>query len=304
VKRRAARFVLGLSAAMIIATAGACSLIITGDGLVGPGPSDASGSESTTSDAEGDGRACTVDCKGNPCVSGECVAGAFVENEPGVRGVAVDATHVYWTRDDGHVRRRALGGGNIDTLAQGEKAPGYLALEAQHVYWTATGKIRRAKKEAGPAEDVFDASPGPFGIYAADGELCWTEGQGTTGGIIACRGDGGRNTVTIGLNEPGAVTARNNRRFVALGAGTIITFGFAGSPSVFVDDANAAGIFIADPWLYWASPKSGIVVRSHMSESKRETLARDLDKPTGIAADSTAVYWTEPALGRIRKLKL
>ena len=49
---------------------------------------------------------------------------------------------------------------------------------------------------------------------------------------------------------------------------------------------------------------TGIVARAHVSDTKRETLARDLDKPTGIAADGTAVYWTEPSLGRIRKLKL
>jgi hypothetical protein len=302
VKRRAARLLFLLSTSALVAAVGACSFILTGDGLVGPGPSEAGTDDGATADALGDGRACTQDCKGNPCVSGECAASVIVDSEPGATGLAIDATHLYWTREDGQVRRRGIGGGAIETLAEGEKAPGYVALEAQHVYWTASGKIRRAKKESGPAEDVASTTTGPFGVAAAGGELCWTEGQGANG-VIACRGDGGSYVSTSNLTDPRALTMLF-RRYLALGNGTIVTFGFGSAPVVVVDDANAAGIFLADPWLYWASPKSGVVARVSTTDGKREILARDAAQPTGIVADSTAVHFTEPKLGRIRKLKL
>ena len=54
----------------------------------------------------------------------------------GGRGVAVNATDVFWTdRNDGTILRIPLGGGAVTTIASKLQAPSALALDASNVYW-------------------------------------------------------------------------------------------------------------------------------------------------------------------------
>ena len=51
-------------------------------------------------------------------------------------GLAVDATHAYFTTyDDGQVAKVPVGGGNVVVLAFGQSSPDGIVVDATHVYW-------------------------------------------------------------------------------------------------------------------------------------------------------------------------
>jgi hypothetical protein len=54
------------------------------------------------------------------------------------RGIAVDATSVYWTNEysSGTVMKVPTGGGTPTTLASGQSYPQGIAVDATSVYWT------------------------------------------------------------------------------------------------------------------------------------------------------------------------
>jgi len=51
------------------------------------------------------------------------------------KGIAVDATSVYWTTST-TVMKVPLGGGTLTTLASGQTGPNAIAVDSTSVYWT------------------------------------------------------------------------------------------------------------------------------------------------------------------------
>jgi len=95
---------------------------------------------------------------------------------PGL-GIAVDASHVYWTAEDGVVRRVAKNGGDVETVRSGA-ALGYgVAVDATNVYWTEWASDRwviQAQPKAGGDRTVL-ASVGvlPGSVVIGDGRFVY-----------------------------------------------------------------------------------------------------------------------------------
>ncbi len=92
----------------------------------------------------------------------------------GVRDIAVDSKHVYWTTTDGRVSRASRFGGCSTTecsesIAREQASPGSITVDAAHVYWAneKTGVVLRANKDS-LAIEAFASGRGKPGHVTVD----------------------------------------------------------------------------------------------------------------------------------------
>jgi hypothetical protein len=75
------------------------------------------------------------------------------------QGVAVNASHVYWSDYAGTIGRANIDGNGVDgsfiTSTTGSPMTGGIALDAAHVYWTSTTAISRAGIDGQNVEPTF-----------------------------------------------------------------------------------------------------------------------------------------------------
>jgi hypothetical protein len=107
----------------------------------------------------------------------------------GATGVAIDATHVYWTNRgtngllDGTVARALKNGTGAEVLASSLDSPFIITLDATHAYWTsrATGSVSRVPKTGGSpqllATGKGDESINGWGIVVTAGTVFWRDGE-------------------------------------------------------------------------------------------------------------------------------
>ncbi len=92
-------------------------------------------------------------------------------------GLAVDATHVYWTDSDpGVVAKTPIAGGPITNLVTGGDKTTGLAVDATHVYWSewGSGRIGKVPKEGGPIVELATDQKGARTIAIGDARVYWT----------------------------------------------------------------------------------------------------------------------------------
>jgi hypothetical protein len=110
------------------------------------------------------------------------------QNRP--RGLAADATHVYWvTTDatDGQVLRVPKGGGTPEALVSNLKNPREIALDDEHAYFTsyADGTVQRVKKAGGQPETLIGEQASPLGIAVDANYIYWVNyATQTTGAVM------------------------------------------------------------------------------------------------------------------------
>lgn len=135
---------------------------------------------------------CNRPCRGGQCVSGVCTPAVIAQGVITPLGIAVDATHVYWTSstDSGSIERIAkavLGAGQQPEKFEVNAGiqPKGIAVNATTVYWTTFTNLYRKPKVGGMAFEQAPGLPtdGIWWISATDSAVYYSSEQGATVGV-------------------------------------------------------------------------------------------------------------------------
>jgi hypothetical protein len=187
------------------------------------------------------------------------------------RGVAIDATHVYWVSDDGagRIGRATLDGTGVNhSFLPLTGAPFGIALDNLNLYWTqvvgGAGTVGRARLNGAGANPAFmDTGPSPCGVsVGADDVLFANRGSGSIG-RAHITGSELDQAFVGGLDEP-------------------------------------CGVALAGDWVYWADRGMDAIGRARLDGSVTEPRFISVTDPCGVAADERRVYWSSAsgAIGR------
>lgn len=205
---------------------------------------------------------CGHDCLGGLCVNGECQAVKLAGGQGQTIGLAVDATHVYWTSQNlGTVSKVSVNGGTPTTLATGISSPAGVAVDSTSVYWVAGsgGNVYKAPLAGGNSTILANAQSGPLNVAVDATNVYWTNSGGT---IMKVPIAGGSTTQLATGQTPLGLAVDANYVYW--------TNGYFGSNNATVQKVPIGG---------------GVPI----------TLVSGQTRPTALAVDSMYFYWTTGA---------
>jgi hypothetical protein len=207
--------------------------------------------------------ACGHDCLGGACLAGSCQPVVVATSAQGNIGVAVNASGVFWTSEDGNVRTVPLAGGPVTTLASAQPALEGIAVDATRVYW------------------VTGSSGG--------GTVTSLPVGGSTPSVIA-GGQGRPEALTIDATTVYWTTNES---------GTVASAPLGGGPVTVLASGldHPYGIAVDASFVYWTNAGSmadaGAVMRVAIGGGTPDTLSLGRSYPWHLAVDATSVYWLE-----------
>jgi hypothetical protein len=228
-------------------------------------------------------------------------------------GLAVDATHVYWTDEfSDSVREVPLGGGAVGTLATAQLNLGGLVVDSTNAYWAIgnelMGTIMKVPLQgAGTPVAVATEQDSPeFLVLGSGGNVLWTTYSSSAGTGIGTVGevgvDGGAvSTIASGQNAPEGLAVDATHVYWANGGTSSSTNGSivmralsGGTPTTLVSGlVSPTAIAVDATSVYWTSRvASGAVLKMSLGGGVITSLATGQASPSAIAVDATSVYWT------------
>jgi sugar lactone lactonase YvrE len=236
--------------------------------------------------------------------------------------IAIDATSVYWTSDEGagYIMKVPIAGGTATTLVDKEQNPKAIAIDSKNLYWTTSyqfdgccsaGQVKSIPLGGGTVTTLMPQKTytSPAGIrvdgsfvYFADtniGEL-WKIPLG--GGALVSLGQptGVGGDIVIDATNVYFTTGYDIMKLPltavdAGGSATKIVTG--GATSLTIDEAN----------VYWteyspSEPFTGKVMKAPLGGGAPVTLASDQGVPRCVTVDATNVYWTESSESGVNRI--
>jgi hypothetical protein len=185
---------------------------------------------------------------------------SLVTARPGVGGLAVDATYVYFTdAQQNTVSRVPKAGGTPEIVAAGERTPRLIASDGDLLFWTnqgtgqTDGSVRQLTKSTGELDVIADRQPAPWSITSIAGQPYWSDLQ--SGAVFSSTGPGAAiQTIASGLVDP-AVGTGSTEPYVLSGDGRVYHFD-ATSQQLSPRAITATGPFslaTREPSLFWAN---------------------------------------------------
>lgn len=293
--RRAWRGALSavLAGATLSATV-SCGLSVVGDspttssdgGASAPIPIDAGqGDDGTTPPAE----------PAAPCTPGVV---CDVISSTTILDVAVTEGALYWLDQSGSIGTAAKDGSGARTIVTGEQAPlAGIEADAQYVYWTAGGKRRRASaRDGADPRSIADVSGGCLRWRVPSTTLLASAPE--EGNIYSIRAsDGDRERVVSSALQPWGVAAlaaddffytnyhREDGRIRRVNRPGVV-------PSVLDGQRGPRCMATDGASLWWANRDSGALMKSTAAVEDVQVFVPDQRLISGIAIDSTYVYWS------------
>jgi hypothetical protein len=133
----------------------------------------------------------------------------LVSGQNGPIGVAVDASHLYWTnQNDGSIWSANRDGTSPHVISNAGLAGWDIAVGGDHLYWTVLGRppsggaIWEANLDGSRPHAIVTGQDAPFGVAADSSHVYWTNELGGTVNEANLDGTGPRSIVTTGVNQP------------------------------------------------------------------------------------------------------
>jgi virginiamycin B lyase len=179
-------------------------------------------------------------------------------------GIAVDASHVYWSDFDALGRANLDGSGANQSFITTPIAPCGIAVDASHVYWSisgggTSGTIGRANLDGSGADQSFITGlNSPTGVAVDAGHVYWASVDGNAIGRANLDGSGVNQSFITGL------------------AGT------------------RGGVAVDASHIYWVNLVDRTIGRANLDGTGvDQSFITALVEPLGVAVDASHVYWTD-----------
>jgi sugar lactone lactonase YvrE len=223
-------------------------------------------------------------------------------------GLAVDATHVYWTNGYGNVMKAPISGGPVTALASGQANPWGIAVDDGRVYWTnaaGAGQVMSVPVTGGEPRTLASEQRRPFQVAVRDGLVYWTDmGDGS---VMRTSVDGGEPT-QLAANQ-GAVAAiaacADGIYWSSFGQHAVrsLPLADAGRVATVALGQDASTLSCGHDAVYWADGSRGTVLGFDARGGGLAPLAFS-PGPLSVAADRQHVYWTDETMRAVWRVPL
>jgi len=227
------------------------------------------------------------------------------------QGIAIDATHVFWTTGSSELDRVSKDGGEITVLASTLLDPivssGWaIAVDDTSVFWTSGSgqKVYRVGKEGGRVTVLLQQAGFPSSIALDTDQLYVTTYSDTLlslpkvgGAAVPLTSEAG--TFATGIALGGGflfwTTGATVKRVPTSGGATVTVVSESGS----VD-----GLTVHAETLYWSthvtgSTTGGAIRRADLDGQQVATLVEGLDHPGALAVDGDTVFVLDEGSGEV-----
>jgi hypothetical protein len=236
-----------------------------------------------------------------------------------ISGLAVDATHVYWTDvnggKSGSVGKVPVGGGIVTTLATDQAFPNSIVVNATHAFWASVNEeaIRRVPIAGGATTTLASSVNGACCLALNSTHLYYLSNLGVNRMPLA----GGDPSVFAPADEGFAVALALTATHVFWradlpGTGSIKakimkkSLVDGTSPTALIMSTSVGNLVADSGSVYWTSPGNlgGSVMSVPLTGGTAMVLASDLGQPGSLALDTTHLYWTNGTGARVMKLPI
>ena len=237
-------------------------------------------------------------------------------------GLGLDLDHIYWAGTSQTISSANLDGSDPQTLVSGQNGPIGVAVDASHLYWTNQndGSIWAANRDGTSPHVISNAGLAGWDIAVGGDHLYWTVlGRSPSGGAIwEANLDGSDpHAIVTGQAAPVGIAVNSGNIYWSTtgdnsaGAGAIWQANLDGSSphAIVTGQFEPFGIAVNSGNLYWTAAHAsatgaGEIWSASLDGSSPHAIVTGQDAPFGMAADGSHLYWTNELGGTVNEANL